>query len=663
MASFIIKPYSLIYILLFVSLCINAQDNIKPIQYSSTNKKALKYFDEGKRYYDARKDKQAEECFLKAIETDKTFIEPHIIISILCLEQDRIKERIYHLEEAIKKGPRIYVENYFNLAEAEFSNEEYEKSKQHYSEFLKFTRIDPKDKEDAIFKNKCIDFAIEAKKNPKKINFYNAGPSLNTADNEYFPTITADENYFIYTRKIACQNCISKSQEDLFISKKDVVSTWAVSRQINELSSDGNEGAPSISADGNYMFMTISQEIDGKYMGGQSNGLGSCDIFYTQKVNGRWMKPINLGTKINSSMWESQPSFSSDGKTLYFVRGTPARNGTIKGIDIYYSVVDANGKFSQAVKLPSIINTEKDEQSVFIHPDNQTLYFSSEGHIGMGGADIFMSKRKADGNWGEPVNLGYPINTSKDENSLLVSPSGQMGYFASDRTGGFGGLDLYQFEMPDNMRPEKITYVKGKVYNAKTKEPLEASFEVFDLASQLSIAELYSQKNGEFLVTLTANKNYLINVNKTGFLFYSDNFSLKEIQANFNKPFELNIPLEPIDVDGKVELKNIFFDVNKWDIKPESIVEITKLIQLLTKNLNIKIEISGHTDTDGDKKSNISLSTNRSKSVYDYLNIVGKIDLSRLTYKGYGDSQPKVANDTPQNKALNRRIEFKVTSK
>ena len=171
-----------------------------------------------------------------------------------------------------------------------------------------------------------------------------------------------------------------------------------------------------------------------------------------------------------------------------------------------------------------------------------------------------MSKRKADGNWGAPINLGYPINTSKDENSLLVSPSGQIGYFASDRTGGFGGLDLYQFEMPDNMRPEKITYVKGKVYNAKTNEPLEASFEVFDLSSQLSIAELYSQKNGEFLVTLTANKNYLINVNKTGFLFYSDNFSLKEIQANFNKPFQLNIPLEPIDVDGKVELKNIFFD-------------------------------------------------------------------------------------------------------
>jgi outer membrane protein OmpA-like peptidoglycan-associated protein len=164
-------------------------------------------------------------------------------------------------------------------------------------------------------------------------------------------------------------------------------------------------------------------------------------------------------------------------------------------------------------------------------------------------------------------------------------------------------------------------------------------------------------------VTLTANKNYLVNVSKEGFLFYSDNFSMKEIQADFNKPFQLNIPMEPIDVGSVVELKNIFFDVDKWDLKPDSKAELDKLIAFLTKNPGLKIELGGHTDNSGDKKNNLVLSSNRAKSVYDYLITTGKIDAGRLQYKGYGDTVPKVANDSPENKAKNRRTEFKVIGK
>jgi outer membrane protein OmpA-like peptidoglycan-associated protein len=659
-------PKISILIILFIVSVFTAfsQDAMLPGQYTSTNKKAIKYYQEGKRYYDARQDKRAEELLLKAVEEDKKFMEPHVILAILCLEQNRLKERVYHLTEAIKIAPTFYVENYFFLAETDFELDDFENAKLYYNQFLKFTRINPTQKEEAIFKLKCVDFAVNAKKNPKNIQFKNMGPAINSENFEYFPSITADENYFLFTRRLPCADCPGgKYQEDLFLSKSDNKGEWSGASAIQELSSMGNEGAPSISADGNYMFITMSQEMGGSYMGGLAQGLGSCDIFYTQKVNGRWIKPVNLGPKINSASWESQPSFSSDGKTLYFVRGTPQRNGVVKGIDIYYSVVDADGKFSQAVRLPSNINTDKDEESVFIHPDNQTLYFSSRGHVGMGGSDIFMSKRNADGTWGDPVNLGSPINTSKDENSLLVSPSGRLAYFASERDGGFGGLDLYQFELPESLRPEKITYVKGKVYNAKTKEPLEANFELIDLETQKLVAKSYSQKNGEFLTTLTANKNYLVNVNKEGYLFYSDNFSLKEIQADFNKPFQLDIPLEPIDIGSVVELKNIFFDVNKWDLKPESKAELDKLVAFLSKNPNLKVELGGHTDNTGDKKANVTLSSNRAKAVYDYLITTGKIAAARLQYKGYGDSVPKVANDTPENKAKNRRTEFKVTGK
>jgi outer membrane protein OmpA-like peptidoglycan-associated protein len=205
--------------------------------------------------------------------------------------------------------------------------------------------------------------------------------------------------------------------------------------------------------------------------------------------------------------------------------------------------------------------------------------------------------------------------------------------------------------------------VKGSVYHAQTRQPLEASFELIDLDSQKLLTRSYSQKNGEFLVTLTATKNYLVNVSREGFLFYSDNFILRDLKTDFNKPFVLNIPLEPIDTGSTVELKNVFFDVNKSELRPESCTELDKLVAFLLKNPNLKIELGGHTDNTGDKKANQLLSENRAKAVQQYLVSAGKIGVGRLSYKGYGDSRPKVPNDTAENKAKNRRTEFKVTAK
>lgn len=634
-----------------------------PGQLTSANKKAIKVYKEGLSAYNARQDARAEENFLRAIELDPAFMEPHMVLANLYLEQNKGEKRIYHLKEAIRIGPRYYVENYYFLANMEFQAGAYADAKSHFGQFLKFNRIDPAEKEDAEFKIRCCDFGMDALKKPFELHYENMGPGINSEYNEYFPSITADAATFLFTRQLDCSACMaSPFQEDLFVAQR-AGDSWAGARAVRELSSMGNEGAPSISADGNYMFITMSQEMDGKYMGGQSTGFGSCDLFYTQKVNGRWTKPVNLGPKINSNQWESQPSFSSDGKTLYFVRGTPARSGGIKGIDMYFSEVGEDGKFSQAQKLPANLNTPKNEESVFIHPDNQTLYFSSDGHVGMGGLDIYMSRRKADGSWDDPVNLGSPINTAGDENSLLVSPDGRYGYFASDRKGGFGKLDLYQFEMPESLKPQAITYVNGKVFNAKTRENLETEILLIDLETQKPVATAYSQKSGEFLVTLTAEKNYMVNVSRDGYLFYSDNFSLKGVKTSIETPFRLEIPLEPIEAGSSMELKNVFFEVNKWDLKPESKAELDKLISFLSRNANIKVELGGHTDNSGDKKQNEILSQNRAKAVYEYVLREGKIPPQRLTYKGYGDSKPKFPNDSAENKARNRRTEILILSK
>ncbi|MBP7809659.1 MAG: PD40 domain-containing protein [Bacteroidia bacterium] len=652
-----------IIFLFLVSFFLNVfpQGNLPPGTYTSSNKKAIKFYEEGKKYYEVRRDKEAEEVLKKALKEDDNFVEAHSALAYLLMGYNRSEEAIVHFEKAVAINAKFYPQNIYFLANAYMSVGKYDDAIKSYEMLSKFDRISPATKEAAAKELINAKFGSQAVKNPKPFKPVNMGPGVNTNFAEYFPSITADGKQFLFTREIVLSEM--SRQEDFYLSKKENTnSEWKDAMPVVGVNTMGNEGAPSISADGNFMFFASCMEQSGDYGSPDRKGYGSCDIFYSQKRDGKWTKPVNIGPTVNTANWETQPSFSSDGKTLYFVRGLISR-GAIKEQDIYMSVIGADGKFGAPVKLSDKINTPEQEESVFIHPDNQTLYFSSAGHPGMGGLDIFMSRRQPDGSWGEAINLGYPINTYATDNSLLVDPAGKLAYFASDRAGGFGALDIYQFELPEDVRPEKLTYVKGKTYNAKTKIPLSAKFELIDLETQQSVTESYSDNAGQFLVTLTGNKNYIVNVSKDGYLFYSDNFSLKGKETDFNKPYLLDIPLQPIDTGSVVELKNVFFDVDKWELKPESKAELDKLVFFLNKNPSVKIELGGHTDNSGKKEWNKTLSTNRAKSVYDYILTNGKIAATRLSFKGYAETKPKVPNDTPENKAKNRRTEFKVTGK
>jgi len=651
-----------ILFLVFINYSLTySQGSLPPGTYTSSNKKAIKYFEESKKMFQVRKDAEAEKLIKKAIEEDPQFIEAHSAYADFLMGSNRIKEAIPLYEKAILLNPKLFIDNNFYLGGALLHEAQYEKAIPCFEKILKAERINPNLKDEAARYIKNAYFGADAIKHPQPFKPVNVGEGINTAEYEYFPALTADGNTFLFTRNIReGEGVTAPRQEDFYVSKK-VNGVWQTANPISSVNTPGNEGAPSLSADGEIMFFASCMEMTGDYGSSERKGYGSCDIFYAQKINGKWTKPRNAGSTINTKNWETQPSFSSDGKTLYFVRGMVARDG-IKNPDIYYSVIGDDGKFSEPVRLSDNINTPMGEESVFIHPDNQTLYFSSEGHPGMGGLDIFMSKKQADGSWGKAVNLGYPINTAVDENSLLVDANGKLAYFASEREGGFGGLDIYQFELPESVRPEKITYVKGLTYNAKSKAPVEAVIELIDLETQQSVTSAYSNGSGEFLVTLTSNHNYLVNVSKPGFLFYSDNFSLKDKVADYNKPYKLQIPLQPIDT-GIIELKNIFFDVNKWDLKAESKAELQKIITFLKANPTLKVEFGGHTDNSGDKVFNKTLSNNRAKAIYDYVIEKGSIPATNLSFKGYGDTKPKAPNDTPENKAKNRRTELKVLSK
>ena len=365
-----------------------------------------------------------------------------------------------------------------------------------------------------------------------------------------------------------------------------------------------------------------------------------------------------MGIRVNSSAWDSQPSISSDGKTLYFAS---SRSGGKGNMDIWKSTRDDNGIWTAPVNLGDSINTGRDEQSPFIHPDGKTLYFCSSGHPGMGSYDIFYSRMDDNGNWSTATNIGYPINSSDADGFLFVNAIGNKAYFSSEKFGGKGGLDIYSFDLYEAARPTAVTYMKGTVYDSKTKKRLQAKFELVDLSNSKTVAQSESDPlTGEFLVSLPSDRNYALNVSRDGYLFYSENFELKGDHSQL-KPFMKDVYLQPIEAGSIVILKNIFFDFDKFDLKPESLIELNRLLDLLKKNPALKIEIGGHTDNKGTAEYNQKLSESRSRSVFDFLVNKG-IDKSRLSYKGYGLTKPIDTNDTDEGRANNRRTEFKVVS-
>lgn len=488
-------------------------------------------------------------------------------------------------------------------------------------------------------------FALDALKHPVPFAPENLGDGINSEYDEYFPSITVDSKQMLFTRKIKSDRF--EWQEDFYISNSEN-GKWQKAKNVGSpVNTELNEGAPSFSADGQLIFFTACDRPEGK---------GSCDIYYARKFGNTWGRPINLGSPVNTGAWESQPSFSSDGKTLYFVRGSGMRDE--KDQDIYMSQVGEKG-WSTPVKLSDNINTTGKEEAVFIHPDNQTLYFVSDGWPGMGGTDIYMSRKQADGSWGKAVNLGYPINTFANETGLIVSPDGNKAYFSSNREGGYGGLDVYSFNLYDNAKPVPVSYAQGTVIDAETNKPVDAKFEVIDLESGQTVVESYSDKSkGEFLLTLPSGKNYALNVSKRNYLFYSDHFSMTEA-ADLQHPVHLNVKLKPLKEGSTMDLNNIFFDTNSATLKPESKAELDKLVAFIKSNAIAKIEVGGHTDNVGDDKSNQTLSENRAKAVYDYL-IKSGIEALRLTSKGYGETKPVADNTSEDGRAKNRRTEITI---
>lgn len=384
-------------------------------------------------------------------------------------------------------------------------------------------------------------------------------------------------------------------------------------------------------------------------------GYGNCDLFFSKKVGDEWSVPINIGPEINSSAWESQPSLSADGRILYFI--SDRRDG-IGGRDIYFSRKKDDDSWSPAENLGQPINTPFDEISPFIHVNGRSLFYATNGKPGFGGFDIFRADF-ANGKWGLPVNFGSPVNDHEDQFSLFITADGSRGYYSHEDGTRENSSRLFEMTIPKELQIEyRSNFVKGTVKDKESGQPLESRVELFDLKNDelLSVVESDSV-SGEYLMVLTTGSEYALYASAPDYLFQSLNFNYENTLDP--KPVVIDILLDKSNSGAKAVLNNIFFDFDKYELKERSLTELNKVIRFLNEKPSVKVEIGGYTDSDGSSAYNKQLSLKRAQSVVSYL--VGKgIDKQRLTERGYGAENPIRPNDSDENKQVNRRIEFKI---
>ena len=616
-------------------------------------------------WYDPEKvDKKAVDIFMSAIEDADNYKYPQAIVKIneaisiepkfvnaylsmagIYANMKKYDSSIYFFEKSIQLDS-VYCSTYFLPYSISLAgNGQFEKALNAVNIFLQNTHLNQQSLKAGAYRKSVYEFAIDyAKKHPAGNYVFapkNLGDSINSPYLEYYPSITIDGSKLIFTRRV-------NNDEDFYESTL-INGKWSKAKPLGgRVNTNFNEGAQNISQDGEWIIFA-----GGDYPEGQ----GSFDLYISHKTKTGWSDPENLGPVVNTDFWESAPALSPDKRDLYFSSNMPGGYGSK---DIWVSHRNEKGKWERPVNLGPTVNTDGSESCPFMYADNQTLFFNSTGHPGYGIDDLFFTKKQGDTAWGEPVNLGYPINTIDDEGSMIVAADGKTAYYAGEGKDNLGGLDIYSFELREDIRPPKTLWVKGQVYDAKTKQGLPSSVELTDIVSRQLVSKVQTDEDGNYLTTLPVGKDYAFNVNRKGYLFFSENYDLSS--NKIDSVLTADIPLQPIEPGASIVLKNIFFDSKKTDLKLESMSELKSVIKLMNDNPNLKILISGYTDNVGKPLDNITLSNNRALAVIKYLLASQQISKERLQYKGFGETKPIADNKTEEGRGKNRRTEMSVIS-
>ncbi|WP_207495979.1 OmpA family protein [Aridibaculum aurantiacum] len=587
---------------------------------------------------------QAIPLFKRAIDLDKNYADAYLSLAGVYAELKDYAMSIEYYDKARQVDP-IYFQFYnlsysINLA----GLGRFQEALDAINSFLSIPKLSDRSRLSGEHRKRTYEFAVQyAQKHPAGTYVFapkNLGDNVNSPTAEYYPSITINDSLLVFTRRG------QGFREDFFQSTILPDRTYDRAKPIGGvINEQPSKGAINISQDGEWLLFA-GYNFPGGY--------GDFDLYISYYTPEGWSLPENLGRNVNSEFWESAPSLSPDKKALYF---SSTRPGGYGDADLYVSYRQPNGRWGPAQNMGPNINTKGKEQAPFIHADNATLYFTSNGLPGYGENDLFLTRKGPNNEWSIPENLGYPINTIENEGSLFVSADGKTAIYSSDRSDTRGALDLYSFELRPNVRPAKTLYVQGKVYDIKTGKGLPSGIELVDNSTQQTVSTIQTDETGHYFITLPVGKDYTFTVNRKGYLFFSELYPLSGNPPD--STYRKDIPLQPVELNASVVLKNILFETNSAKLEPISMIEINKLLQLMNENPTLKVQINGYTDNVGKPADNLKLSEARAKSVVDYLVSKG-IDAKRLSYKGFGETKPVADNTTEAGRARNRRTEFVI---
>ncbi len=671
------KSLLLIILAALTMLCTPADAQKKKKFNTTDDKKAAAFYKEGNDILimygtqNIGKLNEALEKFKAALQRDPEYIEALYSASEVYAGLGQPGNQIGCLQKAVGLDSTYWVTAYYRCAVALCQKERYEESVKWFNLFDRFSKMkNTRVKQDPKWRRKAMSM-VKVMSNPVPFEPRYPSPYIEQSPYEtYWPSISLDETELVVTSRLPIDTVAfredptmiarinnNETQEDLYVmTRENPDAQWRPMRPIYNINTDFNEGTQTISPDGRWMFYTAC---------GYRDTRGSCDIYFSQRTARGWTKGVNIGEPVNSPSWEAQPCFSADGKTLFFVRGR-ASSSMHNGNIMKASVKGVNAKgvpiFGDVVSLGDSINTRGDESHPFIHHDGKTLYFSSDTWPGVGGRDIFMSRMKEDGTWSRPTNLGFPINNTEDDDGLVVTASGTTGYYNSVRiVDGRRKREVKMFDLYPEIRPQPVPFIRGYISDCESKKSIAATILLDRMPDGANISTARALDDGSFTIAVPGPADYLLSVNAKGYFFHTHKFNVADIE-NRHGPINLEadqVCLTPLKVGKKIALRNIYFDTDKYDIKPESKVELEILIRIMKENPTIRIEISGHTDSRASVQHNKVLSENRAKSTVNYL-VEHGIDRARFDIKGYGASQPCATNDTDEGMALNRRIEAKI---
>jgi len=535
-----------------------------------------------------------------------------------------------------------------------------------------------KDKAQRYFINKKISecrTGIELNKNPKRVWIDNLGPKINSKYPDFGPVISADNRVLFFTSRRPDSYGGESDEtgfnyEDIYFSEREYEGEWEEAKNIGQPVNTKSHDA------------TVGLAPDGKSLltyHGVSRKDGNV-LITKQDENGNWIQTKNIGDNVNTKHHESAATLSFDEKTLFFVSDKPGGYGAH---DIYIAHWDdEKQEWGKAENVGPTLNTEFEEKGVFFHPDNKTLYFSSEGHKTMGGLDIFKSEYNAEtGEWSEPENIGAPINTPDDDVYFVVSGNERYAYYSSFRADGYGEKDIYKItflgpkkdpllaavEMSNNnlnttkadeivsvFDKKKITILTGTVVDGKTKEPLMAEISIIDSKSNEKVGDLIANEDGTFMIVVEAGRSYAISSTLKGYTIASKTVSTTKDDSG--KEITVNLELFPPETGKEFVLRNIYFGFDKSDLRHKSVEELDKLVKILKDNPGLRIQLAGHTDRRGSDSYNLILSRKRAEVAKKYL-IEHGISADRIETKGYGESDPEVDGATINNLNTKREKE------